>query len=268
MPIDDFTYRALPFLEAIQFLRRKLNLPTTGFRDLMGEKNDVAFAVAGAMKAGLLKDLRDAVDQALAEGTTLETFRAAFDEIVERYGWGYRGGRNWRTRIIYQTNLTTAHAAGRYRQMTDPDVQARRPYWRYRHGGSSEPREKHVQSPPSGFNGLVLPADDPFWDTHYPPNGWGCSCFVETLSDADLEREGLAVDAAPAVETYEHTNPITGEVEEVPQGIDPGWDYAPGRSPRTDQKAILRRTVAELPPDIKDQARREIEQHLGPLDDD
>ncbi len=121
-------------------------------------------------------------------------------------------------------------AAGRYRQMTSDAVKRRRPFWRYRHGGSQEPREQHVTAPPKGFNGLVLRGDDPWWETHYPPNGWGCSCYVETLSQADLDRKGLKVGKAPKVETYEHVDRQTGEVFDVPKGIDFGWDYAPGRS--------------------------------------
>lgn len=34
----------------------------------------------------------------------------------------------------------------------------------------------------------------------------------------------------PTDETYEWTNPRTGEIEDVPRGIDPGWNYSPGES--------------------------------------
>lgn len=184
--------------------------------------------VAGAAHADLVEDLRGAVDRAIADGATLETFRAEFDEIVSRHGWSYKGGRNWRTNVIYGTNLRTSYAAGRYQQMKD--IAERRPYWRYRHSDASErPRHEHVQ-----WDGLVLRHDDPWWQSHYPPNGWGCKCFVESINERALKRSGCdGPDTAPPI----NTRPVTvGEkgpsprTVDVPEGIDPGWAYAPGQS--------------------------------------
>jgi len=135
---------------------------------------------------------------------------------VGRYGWSYNGGQGWRTRVIYDTNLRTAYQAGRYQQMTDPDVLASRPYWQYCHGDSRHPRPEHL-----AWNGMALDADDPWWSTHYPPNGWGCKCKVVPLSRGDMNRAGKdeADDAPP-----DTIDPATGE----PAGIDKGWDYNVG----------------------------------------
>jgi SPP1 gp7 family putative phage head morphogenesis protein len=35
------------------------------------------------------------------------------------------------------------------------------------------------------LDGIIKPIDDRFWDTHYPPNGWGCRC--ETIQSLDDE---------------------------------------------------------------------------------
>ena len=188
-------------------------------------QHDVAFVVAGATRDDLLNDLRTAVDGAIAEGETLAAFRTRFDAIVAQHNWSYRGGRDWRSRVIYQTNLRTSYAAGRYQQMQA--VKATRPYWRYRHSDASvQPREHHL-----AWDGLVLHADDPWWQTHYPPNGWGCQCYIETLSARDLERLGkTGADPTPAVAAREWVDKHTGQVRQVPVGIDPGWAYSPGRT--------------------------------------
>lgn len=58
--------------------------------------------------------------------------------------------------------------------------------WRYRHNDTvTHPRRLH-----KSWDGLVLRHDDPWWRSHWPPNGWGCRCRIETLADRDLERLG------------------------------------------------------------------------------
>lgn len=76
--------------------------------------------------------------------------------------------------------------------------------------------------------------DDPWWDTHYPPSGWGCSCGVRPLSRREMERHQLArgkaakVDVAPPDDARVVTDPLTGDVRQVPAGISDGWDHQPG----------------------------------------
>lgn len=41
----------------------------------------------------------------------------------------------------------------------------------YRTAGDSKVRPEHA-----ALNGITLPMSDPFWDSYYPPNGWGCRC--------------------------------------------------------------------------------------------
>lgn len=243
-------YGDLPFDEAISFLRRKLSVPTERWSDVWRQEHDHAFMVAGATKADLLQDLREAVEVALEEGQSLGQFRSNFDEVVASHGWEFTGDRNWRSRVIYETNLRTSWQAGRHAQLTDPDVQQARPYWQYRHGGSADPRPEHLE-----WDGMVLPADDSFWDAHYPPNGWGCSCKVISLSETDLEARGIDVSQAPEVATYEWEDPATGEVHQIPQGIDPGWDYAPGRSVAERTRESVLRKAQKLPDDLGEKVR-------------
>lgn len=208
----------------IEYFQQLVSMPSSRWTDFMRSEHDRAFVVAGAMKMDLVEDLRSAVDRAIQEGTTLADFRKNFDAAVARHGWDYKGTRGWRTRVIYETNLTTAYAAGELERQRE--IEEERPYWRYRHGGSLNPREQHL-----AWDGMVLRSDDPFWETHYPPNGWGCSCYVDALDEHDLRALGKdGPDRSPEVETYEWTNPATGEIEDVPQGIDAGWDYQPGDS--------------------------------------
>lgn len=221
-------YGSLKFSEQIAFFRAKKNVLTERWTDVWEAEHDHAFMVAGANRIDLLADLRTAVDKAIADGTGLEAFRRDFDQIVARYGWEYNGGRNWRTRVIFETNLRTSYAAGRYAQLQK--LKSVLPYWRYRHSDAvAHPRPQH-----QAWNGLVLHADDPWWNTHYPPNGWGCQCTVEGVDDLDLRDMGKSgPDTAPPIDMQPVTiggrGPAPRTVE-TPAGVDPGFGYAPGKS--------------------------------------
>ena len=221
-------YGTKHFREQLSFFKDKLNLPTRSWTDLWEGMHARAFVVAGAMKDELLVDLNNAVRKAIEKGTTLAEFRQDFDAIVQKHGWGYKGGRNWRTRVIYETNLRTSYQAGRYKQMKA--LVHRRPYWQYKHSNFvKDPRKAHLE-----WDGLILKYDDDWWDTHYPPNGWGCRCTVRTLAERDMKKLGRqGPDKAPPIEWEAHEvgkrGPNPRRVR-VPKGIDPGWGYNVGEA--------------------------------------
>ncbi len=212
----------LPFKEQEAFFNQKLNLPTEKWDDILGAAHDRAFIVAGAAKADLLTDLRNAVTKAVTEGRGLDWFRGQFDGIVAKHGWSYKGGRDWRTNVIYQTNILSSYAAGRYAQLTDPDLLQKRPFWKYVHNDTvRHPRPLHQAW---GNKPVVLRHDDPWWRSHFPPCGWLCHCRV-TAVRADQYKG----DPAPDDGTYEHIDG-QGVIHTLPAGVDYGWNYTPGRT--------------------------------------
>ncbi|MGB3165630.1 MAG: phage minor head protein [Alteraurantiacibacter sp.] len=214
-----------PFTEQVAFFRSKLGnlVPTQRWDDMLREAHDTGFMVAGAVEADLLSDLAAALDKAIAEGGTLAEFERDFRDIVRRNGWtgwtgqGTKRGEAWRMRTIYRTNMRTSYAAGRYAQLVAGNFK----YWVYFHGGSLEPRIEHL-----GWNGIALPPDHPFWQTHYPPSDWGCSCYVSgTNTAAGVKRLGGDPDKR-LPDDWQQRDPATS----APIGIGRGWDYAPGAS--------------------------------------
>lgn len=222
------------FAEQVAAFRLRLGnlVPTAKWDDLRGAEHDRAFMVAGAVKADLLADLGNAVDKAIADGQTLDWFRKEFRGIVEKHGWhgwtgeGTKGGEAWRTRVIYRTNMATTYAAGRMAQLVEGGFLL----WVYRHGASREPREQHL-----AWDGLVLPPDHPFWQTHAPPNGWGCSCYVlGARSEAGARRLGGRPELR-LPDDWDRLDPKTG----APPGIDKGWGHAPGLSVARTVRALV-----------------------------
>jgi hypothetical protein len=232
----------LPFPEQIAAFRLRLGalVPTARWDDIAGQAQDRAFMVAGATKADLLADLAAAVDRGIAEGRTLDDFRRDFRAIVERHGWhgwtgeGSRAGEAWRTRVIWRTNMATTYAAGRRAQLEAGNFA----FWVYRHGGSREPRPQHL-----AWDGLALPPDHPFWATHAPPNGWGCSCRIFGARTAKGVRR-LGGDPDKTLPPgWDARDPRTG----APPGIDRGWAHAPGAGVTQDIVAQIRAKAARLP---------------------
>lgn len=248
-----------PFQEQLDFFRDKLNLPTERYDDVQKAAHDRAFMVAGAAKADLVSDLRGAVDKAIANGESIGKFRKRFDEIVQRNGWegwtgsGSKKGRDWRTRVIYQTNLSTSYAAGRHKQLNDPDLASVRPYWQYIHNDTVQhPRPLHVS-----WSGLVLHKDDPWWQTHYPPNGWGCRCRVKAVRKSEFKSA-----KAPNDGTFTHID-SHGNKHEVPNGIDFGFDYAPGANTDTQLREFVQEKLIKHPPAISRALSRDVNRYIN-----
>ena len=231
-------YGSLPFNEQIEFFRKKLNLPTQSWTDVYGAEHDWAFMVAGANRDDLVLAFRDAVERAINSGETLEQFRQRFDRIVTEFGWDYNGGRNWRSRVIYETNLFSSYSAGRYQQLYA--MREHLPYWQYHHSDAVEhPREDHL-----AWDGMILRWDDPWWQYHFPINAWGCQCSVTALSEFDLQMMGRSVDTAPTIEWEERVigqrSPDGPRTVRVPKGVDPGFEHVPGQS----------RLISKIPPEL------------------
>jgi hypothetical protein len=231
------------FAEQIEFFRRKLNLPSERYDDIVKAAHDRCFIAAGAYKADLVNDLHRAIEDKFRAGQGLDEFRRDFKKIVEKHGWhGWTGegtakGEAWRTRVMYETNLRTSHAAGRDKQLKNPNLQKVAPYLQYIHSGHEKYRPQHKEW---GDSKLTLRHDHPFWQTHKPPNGWGCGCRVMAVVAPK------AGDATSPPEGWNIPDPRTG----APPGIDKGWDYAPGANTERSLRQMVQDKLITYPPAI------------------
>jgi len=269
-----------PPADALAWFRAKGLKLGFDYRDVWREEHAIAFTVAKIMQLDVLADVRTAVDQALAEGQTFRDFQKRLTPVLQEKGWWgiqemtdpltgevkqVQLGSPRRLRVIYDTNLRTARAAGQWERIQRTKESL--PYLLYTVGPSREHRPEHLS-----WHGTLLPVDDPFWRTHFTPNGWGCRCRIRQVSHWEYERllkNGIPAPAtratqeidpktglptgrhagarvpvsttAPKTSLVEWTNKRTGEVQKIPRGIDPGWDYNPGEG----RKAHLEKVLAE-----------------------
>lgn len=240
-----------PFAAQLAFFKAKLKLPSQRWDDIIKSAHDKAFIVAGVAKADLLQELYSSIEQSIVTGSGLQQFRKDFDRIVQGHGWsgftgeGSKRGIAWRTKVIYQTNMATSYAAGRYTQLHDPDLIKTRPYLRYVHAdGVLTPRPLHVS-----WDGFTAPRNHPFWQTHFSPNGWGCHCRIIAVAKMNTKQ-------LPS--NWASINPATG----APMGVDRGFDYAPGREQSKSLRSFIANKRINLDGDIGRAMLREILPYL------
>lgn len=246
---------AVPPVEAVRYFRSKGMHVGWDWRDTEAEQHAVSFTVAKMMELDLLGEVQGAVRRAIEQGTTLAQFQDELEPLLKARGWWgnvlsaeHEGaepeqvqlGSLHRLRTIFDTNIRTATAAGHWERIERLADQM--PYLQYIAVEDARTRPLHAQ-----WNGTVLPADHPWWKTHFPPNGWNCRCTVVQLSEEDLERYNLKVSPNPGTKSREWVNKRTGVVKQVPVGIDPGFDYNPGA---VDRVSKVREVLVDKAPSI------------------
>jgi len=229
-------FKPLPPKEAIEFFRSKGYKIGFSWEDVWQQEHQAAFTVAKVTQLDILRDIRGGIDSALVDGTTFEDFRKNLKPLLMEKGWWGKAemtdpvtgetnlvqlGSTRRLRTIFDTNLRTAHSEGQWQRIEAAKKSF--PYLRYNANNSEHPRMEH-----SSWDNLVLPADDPFWQAHFPVKAWGCKCNVTQMNGKMLEQRGLKVSESPKVPQYEYINKRTGDIQKIPRGVDPSFNYPPG----------------------------------------
>ena len=153
---------------------------------------DTARAIVAQMIAALIVELRAQAAKMTTNGDDVVDLVKNFNALISKYGLIAEGkdskvGNAWRARLVAETNLRAAYAAGRWKQQLIEAGQ--RPFLLYRHSDFVRyPRPVHVK-----WNFMILPVTHPWWLTHYPPGGFGCQCQVYSLSQQDMLSRGLTV---------------------------------------------------------------------------
>lgn len=249
-------------IDAIKYFRKKGLKGTFDWRDMLAEEHDAAFTVAKMMDTDLLKTVQDKLASALENGTTMAQFKAELIPELQKAGWwGKRDvidpktgrvvkaqlGSASRLETIFRTNMQSAYSVGRWLMIERNAKTA--PYLMYDAVDDGRTRSEHAAQ-----DNKVYPVTSPFWDEWHPPNGWNCRCGVVQLSADDLADYGLKVSNPPKIKRYVWKNPRNGQSHSIPEGIDPGFNYNPGKAPSPSKrrvgslKELAAQKTADLPP--------------------
>lgn len=184
------TGEPMSYEETTLYFGEKLELSPKEFAALADQYKTFAFTVGGYSNLQAIKAFQAKLTEAIANGTTLRDFQQEMNELL--VSKGYEPSDPWAMENIFRTNLQTAYNVGAYQQMTAPAVMRMRPYWQYDAVADSRTRESHL-----ALDGAVYPANSPVWDTIYPPNGFRCRCSVSSLSQREVDEQGLRVEQQP-----------------------------------------------------------------------
>ncbi len=242
-----------------RYIREKgLQLSPTGWRDIYAAEHANAFTVAKLKDMSLLGQVQKEVGQSIEHGDSFEHFRERMQPKAQKWldsvrrdpppelededlaNWKKKKDR-YRLRRIFETNTRQAYAQHHYNRGMDNEFNT---HIIYRIGPSINHRADHV-----AIDGTVLPKDHPFWDTHWPPNGWNCKCYARFITADKLE--AYRKDGLPDIESIDQkTGHITknkpineqaprikwrnfrrsdGKAVWVPSDIDPGFEWNPGK---------------------------------------
>ena len=271
----DLAYAArLPPKEAVAYFRAKGHNITWNWYEQLTEAHARAFTVAKAVRLDVLNTIRDEVDRAVHDGITRQEFTRTLAPRLQKLGWWGKQivvdtqgnakeielGSPRRLATIYNVNMRTAYNTGRYAQMMN-NAEAY-PFWQYVAVMDGRTRPAHA-----ALNGMVFRYDDPFWQTHYPPNGWNCRCRVRALSAERMKALGLKVSyGASFVHTHEvdagidettgeifRTDSTTFDNGRVKMTPDVGWSYNPGSAAFGTDQTLIRKLVETKDAQLREQ---------------
>lgn len=171
-------FQPIENVEAARAIASKTAVGREVFDKLLPELRARAFVVSGLEDLRMVRAVRDAIEELPKGGD--------WDETVDKVrGILEKGGFGEETAAARAEMLVKHHAYAAYAQ-ADWEAKQRMkqdfPYWKYVTQGDGRVRDSHA-----ALDGLVLPADDPFWKDHFPPWEWGCRCRVEMLDEEEYK---------------------------------------------------------------------------------
>ena len=186
--------------EAIKYLQNKGYKLSFDYNEIQKAAHHKSFTVAKITRLDLLHDVFTSLDDSLKTGKHFDDFKKEIVPTLQKKGWwGKQDIINPRTgevktidigsrrlKNIYDTNMRVSYAQARHKQMRALPLSV---YWRYQSALLESTRDKHA-----AMHGTIKHRDDSWWNTNYPPNGWGCKCKVTARSLKEIEKKGWKIE--------------------------------------------------------------------------
>ena len=184
------------YVDALRYARERNIILADEFYSLDLNTRQYAGTVSRLAAVEQIKTVLDLVNKSLEDGSTFQDFKKQVEakgiELSEHH-----------LANVYRTNMQNAYAHGRWQQQQSNKES--RSYLKYTAINDSRTRPTHL-----ALDAVIRHIDDPFWQTHYPPNGYQCRCSVLAITEKQALRSGITAD------------------DQLPTNVvDNGWSFSP-----------------------------------------
>jgi len=175
----DFSFD-MDYQQAEKYFSRMRSVNALVFYDQLEEYAGKAFTISYVNSIETLNDIKEEFSKQMDKGFDPKKLGDVIQSVLESRGDNPLA--NWHLDTVIRTNCMTAFSRGRMIAQKEANL----PYWQYL--TVMDGRETELCNT---LDGKVFRSDDPFWSTYYPPNHFNCRSTVVSLSEKELDEEGL-----------------------------------------------------------------------------
>lgn len=199
-------------------------LPDAFYDQLPEEYRRLAFTVSNIQKVDIIAKVMDDVSKGLEKFESFDQWKESLDPKF------YTGIGEAQLQTVYRTTMSTAYTNGIIEKSRSTGVTTK---FAFQAILDDETRDNH-----RACDGIVLPENHPFWNTHTPPLGYNCRCTLIALNEEN-----------------EVPDNINGNIPLDDKSADSGFGFQPDDL-ETHLNAKFRGKVNELPADMRIDAIR------------
>lgn len=161
--------------EAIRWFRDRFPVTEELLAVLGSYAGKRAWTIAEVAQLDLVNEAHKAIDIGITEGWDRKRLGKRLREIFTDFSEA-------RCETIARTNVQRAYMAGRWEQMSDPNITGVFPFRKIDAILDGRTSDICVD-----YDGKTLQHDDPWWLTHWPPYHFSCRTQVRTCTEDEYE---------------------------------------------------------------------------------
>lgn len=169
--------QTIPNEEASALVQAMRPVTREQYNNILPELRARVFVITGVEDLRVIEKVRDLTAQ-VPQGVDWKDAKDAIAQELEADLGEEEANR--RAGVLLRHHVNQVYQAGRYQALKrESDIFT---HWEYLTVGDANVRDSHRE-----LDGTILPANHPFWDTHFPPWEFGCRCRVRGVLPEEVQ---------------------------------------------------------------------------------